>query len=68
MPNRIFLNMLQSSAIKKSKAKNIYSLKVSFKNNADMWKILELDCNSTLESLKNEIVMYFGFSDSKNTV
>ena len=30
-----------------------------------MWKILELDCNSTLESLKNEIVMYFGFSDSK---
>ena len=62
---RIFLNMLQSSAIKKSKAKNIYSLKVSFKNNADMWKILELDCNSTLESLKNEIVMYFGFSDSK---
>lgn len=62
---RIFLNMLQSSAIKKSKAKNIYSLKVSFKNNANMWKILELDCNSTLESLKNEIVMYFGFSDSK---
>ena len=62
---RIFLNMLQSSAIKKSKAKNIYSLKVSFKNNADMWKILELDCNSTLESLKNEIVMYFGFSNSK---
>ncbi len=61
---KLFLKMLQSSAIKKSKAKNIYSLKVAFKSNSEMWKILELNCNSTLEELKNEIVMYFGFTDS----
>lgn len=60
----IFTSVFSSSITKKQKSNKIYRLKISFKNDSSLWKILEMPHKSTLSDLKEKINMFFGFPDS----
>lgn len=60
----IFTSVFSSSITKKQKSNKIYRLRISFKNDSSMWKILEMPHNSTLSELKEKINMFFGFPES----
>ena len=60
----IFTSVFSSSLTKKQKSDKIYRLKISFKNDSSMWKILDMPHNSTLAELKEKINTFFGFPDT----
>ncbi len=64
---QIILSTMDKKTNDDFKPTNVYRLKITFKKNKDMWKILDIPVDITLRQLKYEINSYLGLNLDKHS-